>query len=271
MSQHAILNPHPTSPLNPDYGWQKKRPVTHVVAKASMGPAYFREMTDMGHQFVLNWGTTVDNAKMPSDVEQLKYFYEQYRDGFFTLIDHEGGGRHYVGRFTTPVEPIPVSYNHWSVQGVTFEEVPTAPMLRYPGNWQYDAIWRYCISDFGELKVALTPTADWSIETTGLALNGVDLVSVGTAGDQATMSYVGYGFQFWARSGYTSGVAALYLDGVLVTTLDQYAPGAPASAMMWQQLNVPLGLHTVGLLALHTKNAASAGYYVVWDALKVMR
>ncbi len=60
MAETDILNPTPTHPLNPDYGWQKKRPVTHVVVKASQGAAYFREMTDLAQQFQLNWGTTID-------------------------------------------------------------------------------------------------------------------------------------------------------------------------------------------------------------------
>ena len=52
MANTDILNPTPKHPLNPDYGFQKKRPLTHIVTKANQGAPYFREMTDIGHQFV---------------------------------------------------------------------------------------------------------------------------------------------------------------------------------------------------------------------------
>jgi len=127
MSQFDVLNPTPAHPLNPDYGFQRKRPVTHLNAKANHGAPYFREITDVGHQFSLSW-----NDKLASHARQLKWYYEQYRDGFFTLIDHEGGGREYVGRFSTPIEPIPTGHNHWSIQQVLFDEVPGAPRFVPP-------------------------------------------------------------------------------------------------------------------------------------------
>ena len=58
MPASDILNPTPSHLLNPDYGWQRKRPVTHIATKANQGIPYFREMTDVGHQFLLNWGIT---------------------------------------------------------------------------------------------------------------------------------------------------------------------------------------------------------------------
>jgi hypothetical protein len=270
LAASDILNPTPTHPLNPDYGWQKKRPVTHITVKAAQGAAYYREMTDLAHQFLLNWGSTPDCQKSADEIARIKYFYEQFRDGFFTLIDHEGGGRHYVGRFTTPVEPIPVGHNRWAAQGVLFEEVPGATMLTYPNRWDKDAIWRYVLSDFGELKVALS--GNWAVETNSQFLGGHDLIwAPGQAGDWAQMAYVGYGFQFWARTGSDSGIADLYLDGTQIATLDQYTSQPLGPRMLYQQLNTPLGQHVVKLVMTDTKNPASGGYYVIWNALKVMR
>lgn len=176
-----------------------------------------------------------------------------------------------MGRFTTPVEPVPLQHNRWAVQQVLFEEVPGATMLHYPGRWDTDAIWRYPFSDFGELQVACSPTADWTINSSDGALTGKDLVGANTLGDTAALSYLGYGFQFWAPTSHNSGISQLYLDGVLVATLDQYSAGAVKSFLQHEELNVPLGKHTVQLVATHTKNVASAGYLMVWDSLKVMR
>ena len=266
MSQLDILNPTPTHPLNPDYGFQKKRPLTHLNAKANQGPPYFREITDILHGFSLNW-----NDKLAGEARKLKWYYEQYRDGFFTVIDHEGGGRHYVGRFSQPVEPIPTSHNHWSVQQITFDELPGVPMVVYPSDWANDAIWRLLLDDFGD-RMAAAVSGSWTFAADAAAKSDYHFSNAGTATtDQAAYVYAGYGFQFWAPTGPAYGQATILLDGVAVGTVDFYSAGAKVASMLFQQQSVSLGIHTVVLQPLHTKNAASTGYTVLWDALKVMR
>ncbi|MGO8759366.1 MAG: hypothetical protein ACLQG3_14700 [Terracidiphilus sp.] len=266
MAQTDILNPTPTHPLNPDYGFQKKRPLTHLNAKANQGSPYFREITDTGHQFVLSW-----NDKLATHARKLKWYYEQYRDGFFTIVDHEACGRHYVGRFSQPVEPIPTSHNHWSVQQVLFDEVPLAPMLIYPNDWNNDAIWRLLLNDFGD-RMAAAVSGTWTLGANALAKSEYLFTDAGTVTtDQCSYVYAGYGFQFWAPTGPACGQATVLLDGTAVGTIDFYSAAAAASSMLLQVQNVSLGIHTVSLLPLNTKNAASSGMTVWWDALKVMR
>lgn len=266
MSQFDILNPTPTHPLNPDYGFQKKRPLTHLNAKANQGAPYFREITDTGHQFSLNW-----NDKLASDARKLKWYYEQFRDGFFTLIDHEGGGREYVGRFSQPVEPTPTSHNHWSVQQVLFDEVPLAPMRNYPSDFAKDAIWRKLLNDFGDRMVAAV-SGVWTLTADANARSGYDFVNGGTVtSDQAAYVYAGYGFQLWAPTGPAYGQASILLDGIAVGTVDFYSAASSASSMLLQEQNVSLGIHTVVLQPLNAKNSNSSGCAVLWDALKVMR
>lgn len=266
MSQLDILNPTPTHPLNPDYGFQKKRPLTHLNAKAAQGAPYFREITDTGHQFSLNW---ID--KLAIDARKLKWYYEQYRDGFFTVIDHEGGGRHYVGRFSQPVEPIPTAHNKWSVQQVLFDEMPGAPMLIYPNDWNQDAIWRLTQNDNGDQMVAAV-SGVWTQTTDATAKSGCRFSNAGTVNtDLAAYVYVGYGFQFWAPTGPACGKATVLLDGGAVGTVDYYTAAAQPSAMLLQVQNLSLGVHTVTLQPLNSKDAASTGYTVLFDALKVMR
>jgi len=265
MPQTDILNPTPTHPLNPDYGFQRKRPVTHLNLKANRGVPFFRDITDVGHQFVLNW-----NDKLASHARKLKWYYEQYRDGVFTLIDHEGGGRHYVGRFSQPVEPIPTSHNHWSVQQVLFDEVPGSPMVLYPGDWQDDAIWQLLISDFGDVMAAVS--GSWVLTANAASQSGYEYVGANAATtDWAAFQYYGYGFQFWARTGPAMGIGQLVLDGTVLGNVDFYSAAAAAPSALMTQLNVPLGIHLVQLNATATNDIASTGTQIVWDALKVMR
>jgi hypothetical protein len=267
MAQTDILNPTPTHPLNPDYGFQKKRPLTHLSAKANQGSPYFREVTDTGHQFSLSW-----NDKLASHARKLKWYYEQYRDGFFTLIDHDGGGRHYVGRFSQPVEPSPTGNNRWSVQQVVFDEVPLAPMLVYPNDWNDDAVWRLLLNDFGDRMAAIV-AGTWALESSQpQAKSGCLLLDAAPANtDQVTYVYAGYGFQFWAPKASNGGLANILLDGVMVGTVDFYAAAATASQMLLQVQNVVLGIHTVTLQPTATKDSASSSAAVWWDALRVMR
>jgi hypothetical protein len=215
---------------------------------------------------VLSWvDKTVDEA------DRLKNYYEQYLDGFFTFIDHEGGGRHYVGHFTSPVEPSPSSHNHWFVQQVTFDEIPTVPMLVYPHRWDKDAIWQKLITDYGDGPMAAY-NGTWTLTANAVAKSGKELVSPGTATtDWAAYQYRGYGFQFWARTGPDMGIGQLLLDGTVLGNIDFYAPAATSAVAIETQLDVPLGIHVVQLNVTNTKNSASTGTTIVWDALRVMR
>ncbi len=270
MPASDILNTSPTDPLNPDYGWQKKRPTTQSVLKANAGAAYFREITDIGHQFALNWGTTNDSQKLWTDIARLKRYFEQYRDGYFTLVDYEGNGRQFVGRFTTPVEPIPVGHNRWAAQNVIFEEVPGATMLEYPSDWTNESIWRYCLNDFGEVQPAVDDPTNWSLSTNSLDAGGYEITS-GVTSAWAQMAYVGWGCQVWAPQEPDRGIAAVYLDGVSQGTIDQYAASPTQSASLMQIQNVVLGIHILQLVVTGTKNSSSSGYTIAFDSLKIMR
>ncbi len=266
MPYTDILNPTPTHPLNPDYGFQRKRPVTHLLAKANQGPPYFRDIMDVGHQFSLTW---LD--KLGADARRLKWYYESYRDGLFTAIDHEGGGRHYVGRFTSPVEPVPTGHNRWTIQAVTFDEIPGSPMIVYPDDWLRDAIWRLALNDFGDRMVAAV-SGTWTLTANAAAKSGYCFVNGGTVTtDAAGYVYQGYGFKLWAPTGPALGKATVLLDGASVGTVDFYTASAAPSTCLLTVQNVSLGLHTLLLQPLNAKDAGSSGYSIQFDALQVMR
>lgn len=269
MPQSDVLNPTPHHPLNPDYSFQKKRPVTHLNAKANRGIPYFRDLTDVGHSFMLNW---MDRPVETAD--ELKRYYEQYLDGFFTYIDHEGGGRQYVGHFVSPVEPVPTQHGHWSIQQVQFDEIPTVPMLKYPHRWDKDAIWALLVDDYGDCMTMASGA--WTFTPNSAAASKYEFQGAnGNTADWTAYQYKGYGFQFWARTGPGLGIGQLSIDGAVLGNVDFYSAAASATAVkLYDQansLNVPLGVHVVQLTATNTKNSASTGYTILWDALKVMR
>lgn len=274
MPETDVLNATPTDSLNPDYGWQKKRPITHSVSKANVGPSYVRELTDVGHGFMLNFGSTLDSQKSEDDILRLKWYYEQYRDGFFTLVDQEGSAkREYVGRFVTPVEPINVGHNRWAAQQVLFEEVPGAPMRsgHYPSDWTRVAIWRFTLNDFDEVQPAVDDPADWTLESSDGGPSGYQLVSTETDA-YAQLAYVGWGCRVYGVTGPGLGIAEILLDGDSQGSVDQYSAAPDYTGVLLMTItDVPLGMHTLRMRVTGTKNGASSGYGCIFYALKVMR
>jgi hypothetical protein len=131
MPQTDILNPAPGwdpelgDSMNPSYGFTRKRASTQLHKKAVGGTPWTRETANTGHAFSLSWlGRTLAVA------ERLKWYQEQYEDGFFTIVDWDGGageqGRHYVGRFTSEVVPTETANNRWDVQNVDVRGDPAA-------------------------------------------------------------------------------------------------------------------------------------------------
>lgn len=244
----------------PDYGFTRKRAATRSMQKAVGGVPYTRELGNTGHTFVLSW-----LGRTWKCVRRLKWFYEQFEDGFFTLIDYDGGERHYVGRFTTEIAPIETSNNKWDVQNVQFEEIPQCPMLKYPSDWDKDAVWLYPENDFGDQKLATQGTWALAARQFGDVSRTVATAAAPAVGDWAQHEYRGYGFQLYALVGAGQGTAQVYVDGTEAGLVNLAANGGLAPRMVYEQVNLPLDLHRVQLVA------QTAGAPVAWYGLRVMR
>jgi hypothetical protein len=284
LPETDILNPAPGfdpvlgDSMNPSYGFSPKRASTQLRKKAIGGTPWTRETQNTGHALSLSWlGRTY------ACVQRLKWYYEQYEDGFFTIVDWDGGGRHYVGRFTSEVSPIETANNKWDVQNVTFEEMPKAPMVEYPSDWAHDAIAFFVNNDFGDQKLAFsgawTQTAQvaiggsvWTAHrqlTVGAAYLTMD--NPGTEGDWATYEYRGYGFKLYMLQGPEYGKADVYVDGVLNTTIDLYNAADLGPQVVLELQSLSLDIHRVKVIADGTKNADATDTKVSWYALEVMR
>ncbi|QNI34539.1 hypothetical protein H7849_11950 [Alloacidobacterium dinghuense] len=285
MPETDILNPTTTwqsdieDSMTPDYGFTRKRATTQLRKKAVGGTPWTRETQNTGHTFLFSW-----LQRSWLCVQRLKQYYEQYEDGFFTIIDQDGGGRHYVGRFSSEVVPTETGNGRWDVQNVTFEEIPRVAMVEYPSDWDHDSIFFGVNNDFGDQKLATSGA--WSEASYAAAqitlggilrtnLPGVIMTNPGTnAGDWAQFEYRGYGFQLYLVNGPAMGKADVYLDDVLLTTVDCYAasPGIDAGVQIAvSQPNVSLDIHRVKVVVDATKNASSTGAAISWYGLQVMR
>ena len=284
MPETDILNPQVETgngqfahvcELNPDYGYQRNRPVTHQAIKPKVGPPTLRDITDVGHSFVLTW----QNRPLET-IRKLKRYYEQYRGGYFTYIDWEGGARHYVGHFSAPIEPIPTGHGRWGCQA-QFDEVPLAPMLKYPSDWANDAVWVYAYDDWGNCQADLS--LNWTSLASPLACgvrekNGLQIdpkivrCDAHDGASWAQVGYFGYGFQFWSQRGPNMGKVSILFNGApVVPEIDLYAAQATASSPVYTNASIPLGLYSAGILVGADKNAASSDYVVYFEGMRVMR
>jgi hypothetical protein len=267
--------------MTPDYGFTRKRASTQLHKKAVGGSPWTRETQNTGHSFSFNW-----LRRSWACVQRLKQYYEQYEDGYFTIIDHDGGGRHYVGRFTTEVDPVETGNGMWDVQNVMFEEMPQAPMVSYPSDWDHESIFVGLNNDRGDQKLAVSGAwTQGAIAAPGITLGGILRGAGGTlplpgvamnnagaiAGDWATYEYRGYGFKLWMLKGPAQGKCDLYIDGVLNSMIDCYSASAAAVVNVFTLANLSLDIHDVKIIVDNTKNGASSGYNIEWYGLQVMR
>jgi hypothetical protein len=276
MSERDILNPTPAweqdinDSMSPDYGFTDSSTNTVASLQAVDGTPYDRELGARGHVFSLTW-----RNRSPACVKRIRQFYEQHKRGYFTIIDQDAGGRHYVGRFTGNFPRQTSGNDMWTVSGLQFVEIPGVPMLQYPSDWDNDSVWEWPVGDSGDQQLAVSGT--WTQTAHPFVLNGEQVTRYtfddgGIAGDWAQYEYGGYGFQLQLLCGPAQGQAAIYLDGTLLQTVDCYLATATAIPQtVLSMVNVPLGLHRVKAVVNGAKNAASSGAAISWWGLRVMR
>jgi hypothetical protein len=285
MPASDILNPTTTwqsdiqDSMTPNYGFTRKRTATRLTKKAVGGTPWTRETQNTGHVFNFSW-----IARSWACVQRLKRYYEQYEDGFFTIVDWDGGGRQYVGRFTTEVVPVETGNGMWDVQNVTFEEIPQQAMVEYPSDWAGDAIAFFVANDFGEQKLATSGawaqaarysvapsqgTVHVPLSTVGTPYTSMD--DPGTAGDWATYEYRGYGFRLYLLMGPEFGQCQVAVDGVVLATLDLFSEIEMGPQLVYTNQNLPLDIHDVQVVCLGTHAGAATGNNISWYAIEVMR
>lgn len=80
----AQINDNP----NPSYGTPRRTANNNALAKARLGAPYTRETLNQGFGFEFYY---IDRPW--TTILRLQHFYQQYKGGYFTYIDYDGGDR----------------------------------------------------------------------------------------------------------------------------------------------------------------------------------
>jgi hypothetical protein len=294
LAETDILNPvqgwSDALGLNPNwsYGWIRKTASNKKLAQPRLGRRYSRELANGGYSASLNF---IDQPY--AQVLRLKRFYEQFQNGYFTLINWDGCGRHHVGNFTTPPNEVETANGKWTIQGLTFEEAAQARMLRYPSDFMQASRVIYAVDDylvpqiasqqdrvFSSLHRGFTAQLRPGFSNANAPVSFESLNLNPDPGDFAQMQYVGWGFRIPFRVASGLGQCVVSLDGVQQITIDQSTGGQvaglplPAGATLANgtltMLQVPLDVHRIKISYNGTPGANGGGSALAVPPLSVL-
>jgi hypothetical protein len=308
MSELNILNPargyDADLGFNPNWSYGSKTKVGENMsyAQARRGASIARETGTMGYTFDMVFAECTW-----AKIQWLKNFYQQYKTGYFTINDFDGGGRQHVGRFITAPE-IPHARNLIYSTQMVFESVQGARMINYPSDWVNDSYFIYALADDLSQRVNTGNAAVLGFlpqQTPAAVLAGTSPNDPSSyemycddhiGGSFAQVEYSGWGFQMNFRLAPNNGIVDIYLDGSLcISQLDLYNGENMATMIAGTSVgifnpdgsiarfgaagvgyvlvtvtNLPLDAHRVKVISTATKNPASTSYGAIYPALQVM-
>jgi hypothetical protein len=109
----------------------------------------------------------------------------------------------------------------------------------------------------------------WFPKTYAWASGGSIVMSM-DANARATLTFTGTAVSWIGYRDQWSGIAQVYLDGVLQGTIDTYAASAQTQASVYTASGLIDGSHTLAIEVTGTHNAVSAGSWVWVDAFLVI-
>jgi hypothetical protein len=115
---------------------------------------------------------------------------------------------------------------------------------------------------------AVTYTGTW-YPNSGAFNSGGSAAMAMDAGSQAKFAFTGTAVKWIGFSDPWSGIAQVYLDGKLVTTIDTYSATQTAQATQYSVSGLSNGAHTLTIAATGNHNAQSGGAWVWVDAFDV--
>jgi hypothetical protein len=107
----------------------------------------------------------------------------------------------------------------------------------------------------------------WSNNTTAPSSNGAKLSM--DPGARATVTFTGTAVNWIAYRDQWSGMARVYVDGVLKSTVDTYAPNDRAQQVMYSITGLSRGTHTLAIEVVGQHSKKSGGNWVWVDAFDV--
>jgi len=115
---------------------------------------------------------------------------------------------------------------------------------------------------------AMTYLGRW-FKNNSAALSGGAAALATDASSRASLSFTGSGVSWMTYQDQWSGVARVYVDGELKTTIDNYASPARAGVFAYSISGLGSGSHTITIEATGSRNSSSQGSWVWVDAFDV--
>jgi hypothetical protein len=120
-----------------------------------------------------------------------------------------------------------------------------------------------------QTSAAITYTGTWFTNVNSFHSGGASALAM-DAGSRASFAFNGTGVKWIAYRDEWAGIANVYLDGVLKTSVDTYAMPPQVQAVMYTITGLPAGAHTLVIEATGARNTLSGGSWVWIDALDVI-
>jgi WD40 repeat protein len=117
---------------------------------------------------------------------------------------------------------------------------------------------------------AVSVSGSWSLNRLAVHSGGSAVLAM-DAGSLVNVTFSGTGVSWIGYRDQWSGLANVYIDGVLKGTVDTYTPGSEAQATLYSATGLANGTHTLSIQVAGTRNPASAGSWIWVDAFAVSR
>jgi len=120
-----------------------------------------------------------------------------------------------------------------------------------------------------ETNPAVITTGAWYSKPDPVFSGGTSIFT-GVAGAQATLRFTGTSVIWLAYEDQWSGIANVYLDGVLQSSVDTYQPAAEAEVPVFVAAGLADGPHTLTIEVTGTNNPSSGGASIWVDAFQIV-
>src|SRR5262249_10798264 len=119
-----------------------------------------------------------------------------------------------------------------------------------------------------ESAAALTYKGTWANNAGAFNSGGSAKLSE-DSNSSVTLAFTGTDVKWIGYQDERSGIADVYIDGVMASEIDTYVSPAKAQSVLYSVSNLANGAHTLTITATGRKNALSSGAWVWVDAFDV--
>lgn len=124
------------------------------------------------------------------------------------------------------------------------------------------------VTRYEQSNPAVQYTGTWNPNSGGFNSGGSATLAM-DAGSQAAFIFTGTGVNWIGYRDQWSGIAQVYLDGVMKATIDTFSAGAQAQAVLYSVSGLGNAAHKLTIMVTGTRDASSQGNWVWVDAFDV--